>query len=196
MPLWLYNRAHLIEKMRSWQHVVIYRRARDTYLKSLIKEDNSVAVFKSSIVLRIAQLGVLTASVAFMGASAAQSRDEQIAERLKPVGEVCLAGQSCARGGAAPVAAASAVPAAASGEFDVEQVYQQSCNVCHASGMAGAPKFDDSAEWTKRLEDKGLEMLVANAINGINAMPPRGMCMTCSDENIAALVEYISGHGQ
>ena len=153
-----------------------------------------MAVFKSSIVLRFAQMGVLAASVAFMGVSVAQSLDVQISERLKPVGEVCLAGQSCARGGAAPVAAVGG--AAASGEFSVEQAYQQSCNVCHASGMAGAPKFDDSAEWAKRLADKGLETLVANAISGVNAMPPRGMCMTCSDENIAALVEYISGHGQ
>jgi len=155
-----------------------------------------VAVFKSSIVLRFAQLGALAASVVFMGSSAAQSNNEQIAERLKPIGEVCLAGQSCARAGAAPMAAVSAAPAAASGEFDVEQTYQTSCNVCHASGMAGAPKFDDNAEWAKRLADKGLDMLVANAISGINAMPPRGMCMTCSDDNIAALVEYISGHGQ
>lgn len=152
-----------------------------------------MAVFNSSIVLRFAQLSVLAASVAFMGASAAQSRDEQIAERLKPVGEVCLAGQSCAREGAAP---ATASAAATGGEFNVEQAYQQNCNVCHASGMAGAPKFDDAAEWATRLADKGLDQLVANAISGVNAMPPKGMCMTCSDENIAALVEYISGHGQ
>lgn len=152
-----------------------------------------MAVFNSSIVSRFAQLGVLAASVVFMGASAAQTRDELIAERLAPVGEVCLAGQPCARTGAA---SAAPVAAAASGEFDVEQAYQTSCNVCHASGMAGAPKFDDAAEWTKRLADKGLETLVANAITGINAMPPRGMCMTCSDDNIAALVEYLSGHAQ
>ncbi len=152
-----------------------------------------MAVFKSSIVLRIAQLGVLATSVLLMGTGIAQSRDEQIAERLKPVGEVCLAGESCARGGAAPTATAGA---AASEEFNVEQAYQQNCNVCHASGMAGAPKFDDNEEWAKRLADKGLDTLVANAINGVNAMPPKGMCMTCSDENIAALVEYISGHGQ
>ena len=96
------------------------------------------------------------------------------------------------------MASASAAPAAAAagGDFNVEQTYQQSCNVCHASGMAGAPKFDDTAEWQKRLADKGLDTLVANAINGVNAMPPRGMCMTCSDDNIAALVEYLAGHGQ
>lgn len=149
-----------------------------------------MAMNKSSIVVRVAQIGVLALSVLFVGSIAAQSRDEQIAERLNPVGEVCLAGESCARAGA------SAQAGGAAAAFNVEQTYQQSCQVCHASGMAGAPKFDDNAEWAKRLADKGLESLVANAINGINAMPPRGMCMTCSDENIAELVEYLSGHGQ
>ena len=153
-----------------------------------------MAVFNSNIVLRIAQLSVLAMSIVFMGSLAAQTSDELIAERLKPIGEVCVAGQSCARAGAAPMAAAAG--ATAGGEFNVEQAYQQNCNVCHASGMAGAPKFDDAAEWQARLADKGMETLVANAINGINAMPAKGMCMTCSDENIAELVEYISGQGQ
>lgn len=150
-----------------------------------------MAVNNSKFVVRIAQLGVLALSVLFMGSIAAQSRDEQIAERLKPVGSVCLAGESCARGGASAEAAASGAVA----EFSAEQAYQQNCQVCHASGMAGAPKFGDTAEWTTRLE-KGMDTVVANAINGLNAMPPRGMCMTCSDENIAALVEYISGDAQ
>lgn len=153
-----------------------------------------MALFNSSIVLRVAQLSVLALSVVFMGSLAAQSRDDLIAERLKPVGEVCLAGQPCARGGAAPMAAAAG--AVASGEFSAEQTYQQSCNVCHASGMAGAPRFDDAAEWQARLADKGMETLVANAISGINAMPAKGMCMTCSDENMAELVEYMLEHGQ
>ena len=152
-----------------------------------------MAVFNSNIVIRVAQMSVLALSIVFMGSLAAQSRDELIAERIAPVGEVCLAGESCARAGSAPMAAAGA---AASGEFNVEQTYQQNCNVCHASGMAGAPKLDDTAEWQARLADKGMETLVANAINGINAMPAKGMCMTCSDENIAELVEYISGQGQ
>ncbi len=152
-----------------------------------------MAVFNSNIVIRVARLSVLALSVVFMGSLAAQTSEELIAERIKPVGEVCVAGESCARGGAAPMAAAGA---AASGEFNVEQTYQQNCNVCHASGMAGAPKLDDAAEWQARLADKGMETLVANAINGINAMPAKGMCMTCSDENIAELVEYISGQGQ
>ncbi len=148
-----------------------------------------MAVINSKIIVSAARVSIVALGVLFMGTLAAQSRDEQIAQRLEPIGQVCLAGEACSRGGAS--SQASAAPAA----FDPAQTYQQSCSVCHASGMAGAPKFGDSAEWATRME-KGMETVVANAISGINAMPARGMCMTCSDDNIAALVEYISGQNQ
>lgn len=151
-----------------------------------------MSVFNSSSAFRIARISALLASVVFAGALTAQSRDEIVAERLKPIGEVCLAGEACAAGGAAAPAAA----AAAAGEFSVESAYAASCSVCHASGMAGAPRTDDAAAWAARVAEKGMEGLVANAINGVNAMPARGMCMTCSDENIAALVEYITTQAQ
>lgn len=145
-------------------------------------------VFNSSSAFRIVRISALLASVVFAGSLAAQSREELVAERLKPIGEVCLAGEACAAGGlAAP---------AASGEFSVEGTYTASCSMCHASGMAGAPRTDDAAAWAARIAEKGIEGLVANAISGVNAMPARGMCMTCSDENIAALVEYITTQAQ
>jgi cytochrome c5 len=33
--------------------------------------------------------------------------------------------------------------------------------------------------------------MTANAISGINAMPARGTCATCSDEEIKQTVQYI-----
>jgi cytochrome c5 len=36
-----------------------------------------------------------------------------------------------------------------------------------------------------------MEAVMANAINGINAMPAKGMCMDCSDDNLVSLVEYM-----
>lgn len=143
-----------------------------------------MALFNSSIFSHFVRTGVMFIGLICAVSASAQSRDELIAERLKPVGEVCVAGDPCAGGAAAPAAAASA-------EFVAETAYQTNCQVCHASGMAGAPKFGDADEWAKRLADKGIEGLVSNAINGVNAMPPRGMCMTCSDENIADLVDYL-----
>ena len=68
--------------------------------------------------------------------------------------------------------------------------------MCHATGVAGAPKFGDADAWSARITAKGFAMVVQNSITGINAMPAKGMCMTCTDENMTALVEYISGQAQ
>lgn len=75
--------------------------------------------------------------------------------------------------------------------FDATRTYTQSCGACHNSGAAGAPRMGNSADWTARLE-KGRDVLIENTINGLNnIMPPKGMCFTCSDEDLAALVDYI-----
>jgi cytochrome c5 len=33
--------------------------------------------------------------------------------------------------------------------------------------------------------------LLHSAINGKNAMPPRGTCATCSDDELKAAIEYM-----
>jgi Cytochrome c5 len=104
-----------------------------------------------------------------------------LGDRIKPVGETCMAGDDCA---AAVVAAADA-GAARSGE----QVYQK-CATCHATGAAGAPKLGDAAGWAPRLE-KGLDELYANAIGGFKGMPAKGLCFDCSDDEIKAAVDYM-----
>ena len=144
-----------------------------------------MTLFNSSFFSHILRSGVMFLGLICAAGATAQSSEDLIAERLKPVGEVCVAGDPCAGGAAAPAASAS-------GEFVAESSYQQKCSVCHDSGMAGAPKLGDADEWAKRIADKGIDGLVSNAINGINAMPARGMCMTCSDDNIAELVDYLT----
>lgn len=75
--------------------------------------------------------------------------------------------------------------------FDPARTYAQSCAACHNSGAAGAPRFGNSADWSARLE-KGIDVLVEHTINGFNnVMPPKGMCFTCSDEDLRAMVQYI-----
>ena len=69
--------------------------------------------------------------------------------------------------------------------------YNKSCAACHASGAAGAPKTGDAAGWSPRLE-KGMDVLVASVNNGMNAMPPKGMCYDCSDAEYQALIEYMA----
>ena len=87
----------------------------------------------------------------------------------------------------APVAAPAAAATPAAGA--VPPLYAQACAVCHAAGVAGAPKFGDKAAWAPRLAP-GVDGLTASAIKGKGAMPPRGGS-TGSDADIKAVVAYM-----
>ncbi len=84
-------------------------------------------------------------------------------------------------------AAAAAAPAAGNGK----KVYDMACVACHASGVAGAPKFGDKAAWAPRLAT-GLDALTNSAIKGKNAMPPKGGNASIPDADIRAAVEYMA----
>lgn len=75
---------------------------------------------------------------------------------------------------------------------DAETLYNQSCIACHASGAAGAPKMGDAKAWAPRLA-QGDATLLKHTKEGLNAMPPKGMCMDCTDEEFTALIKYMSG---
>ena len=73
---------------------------------------------------------------------------------------------------------------------DAATIYKTFCISCHASGVAGAPKTGDKKEWEKRL-NKGVNQLTLNAIKGYNAMPAKGTCMDCTDDEIKKTVSYM-----
>jgi len=52
-------------------------------------------------------------------------------------------------------------------------VFKAQCTTCHTAGVAGAPKFGDSAAWAPRIA-KGFDALVNSALHGKNAMPAQG----------------------
>ncbi len=87
-------------------------------------------------------------------------------------------------------AALMLVATGAMAEVDMDK-YNKSCAVCHATGAANAPKTGDVAAWEPRMA-KGMDALVASVSNGMNAMPPKGMCFDCSDEDYKALIEYMA----
>ena len=70
------------------------------------------------------------------------------------------------------------------------RVYTYVCSMCHRSGVAGAPKMGDDAEWAKRIE-KGRQTLYDHAINGYRGMPAKGGRMSMSDEQIKDAVDYM-----
>jgi cytochrome c5 len=84
--------------------------------------------------------------------------------------------------------AAIAMSAAAAPNMDK---YGKSCGVCHAQGVAGAPKTGDADAWAPRL-GKGMDALVLTVTNGMNAMPPRGMCFNCSDDEYVELIKFMA----
>ncbi|HEY5647528.1 MAG TPA: c-type cytochrome [Pseudomonadales bacterium] len=72
-----------------------------------------------------------------------------------------------------------------------ENTYNRSCFSCHAGGVGGAPVPGDAEAWAPRIA-KGRDALVSSVRDGIPpGMPPMGMCMTCSDEDLAAAVDYM-----
>lgn len=93
---------------------------------------------------------------------------------------------------AAPAAVAAAAPAANADAG--KALYDKTCFVCHAAGVAGAPKFGDKAAWAPYIAT-GLETMVKTAISGKGAMPPKGGS-TASDEEIHAAVQYMVDHAK
>jgi cytochrome c5 len=85
-----------------------------------------------------------------------------------------------------------AAPQAAT--VDGQKVYQAACQACHAAGVAGAPKLGDKEAWAPRIA-KGTDTLFSSVNNGLNAMPPKGACMSCSEDDLRAAVEYMVEQG-
>jgi cytochrome c5 len=73
---------------------------------------------------------------------------------------------------------------------DGSAVYGGLCKTCHDTGVADAP-ISGSEQMAERLAANGLEGVVQNAINGLNAMPPRGGNPTLTDAQIQAAVEFM-----
>ncbi len=76
-----------------------------------------------------------------------------------------------------------------------ESVYKSSCKTCHDDAVGGAPKFGDKALWAPRIA-KGMDALLKSVTNGLTAMPPRGTCMHCSDEELIGAIKYIVSWSQ
>ncbi len=133
----------------------------------------------------------LAALLVAFTASAVELSDAQradIEERIKPVGEVCLQGDSSCGG---------ATAAAASGPRSGKEVFDSACMACHSTGAGGAPKLGDVAAWADRIA-KGMETLHQHGIGGVpgTGMIAKGGCMSCSDEEVIAAVDYMVENSQ
>lgn len=73
---------------------------------------------------------------------------------------------------------------------DGKSVYDKTCSVCHAAGVANAPKLGDKAAWAPRT-GAGKDALVASVVKGKGAMPPKAGNAQLTDDEIKAAVEFM-----
>ncbi len=113
-------------------------------------------------------------------ADAQVSKTAAIQKRIQPVGSVNVAATKSA-----------ATPAANDSAKAGKALYTKTCAVCHAAGVAGAPKLGDNAAWTVKVGDKTMAEIMAIVEKGKGAMPPQGTCMTCTPAQLQQAVEYM-----
>ncbi|GAL22545.1 cytochrome c5 [Vibrio maritimus] len=139
--------------------------------------DSKVSLMDMSRRILTVLFAALTFSTASFAADVSQEEYDAIAERIKPVGGVYLAGSE-------PVVAEP------TGPRDGATVYNTFCTACHSIGVSGAPKTGDAGDWAPRIA-QGKDVLADHAINGFNAMPAKGSCMDCSDQEIIDAIEHM-----
>ena len=125
--------------------------------------------------------------VTLCGIIVAPSLYDALIEKLtEPQGEVCVEGHTCEQTANTSQTASSGI----AGERTAEDIYQIGCHSCHTAGVAGAPKIGFKSDWEARLSS-GVQGLVKNAYNGYGAMPAKGLCLDCSEEEIEQAVRYM-----
>ena len=121
-------------------------------------------------------------------AATAHADNEEIIERVKPVGQlVVMQSDAPAQETTTAEAGEAAAPAAAhAGKAD----YDAACFACHGTGAAGAPIIGQKDAWSTRV-GQGMDALYMHAIQGFNGMPAKGGAMHLSDDQVKVIVDYM-----
>jgi len=160
-------------------------------------EEQTDKVFLKNISIVLVLLIVFTFSIGFLARDVGfkddtvnnPSRVTTTEERIKPVAGVYMGEAGAAAIQEAAATSGSEQKIAFDGSLDGAMIYTSACSVCHGTGAAGAP-IPGSPAMVERAQ-KGLDALVHSALNGLNAMPPRGGRADLSDEQIRAIIEYM-----
>jgi len=70
------------------------------------------------------------------------------------------------------------------------KLYEATCSACHSNEAIGAPVVGDKEIWSELVKG-GIDDVYKNAIQGKNAMPPKGGNMDLSDDQLKAIVDYM-----
>lgn len=124
------------------------------------------------------------------------SLQQSVEQRVANPARVAVAGQDNSALAIAPVSTAATATAAAVSFKNGVEVYESpaGCHLCHASGLAGAPRAGDKAAWAPRIA-QGKATLYEHAIKGFNgktgAMPAKGGLTNVSDELVKQAVDHL-----
>ena len=142
------------------------------------------AAFLRVFIIIIGALFAFTLTIVFVASSVSAELNDvnadqervaaQVAARIAPVGQVKITEAP------APVVAKSG-----------DEILAAACNVCHSSGVMGAPKVGDQPAWEARMAQGGIDSLYLNAINGKGGMPARGGAANLTDDDIRAAVDAM-----
>ena len=109
----------------------------------------------------------------------------------KPEPAAAAAAPAAVSAAAAPAPAVAPAPENELGK----SVFGKTCAMCHAAGVAGAPKPGDKADWGPRIA-QGKDTLYKHAIDGFTGakgmMPAKGGAANLSDAEVKAAVDYMA----
>lgn len=129
-------------------------------------------------ILLIVLLSQFVTNMRSVNMESAAMAPDAVAKRLKPVSDVAIA---------------DAGAETAKGPKSGEEVYKAVCSACHDTGAAGSPKFGDKEKWAPLIKE-GQKELVATAIKGLRAMPPRGGSPGLSDLEVERAVVFMANN--
>ncbi|MDZ4865827.1 MAG: c-type cytochrome [Alphaproteobacteria bacterium] len=73
----------------------------------------------------------------------------------------------------------------------LSEKYERSCRICHINPDSGAPLTGDATAWEPRLA-QSKDVVSAHLRDGFNAMPPRGQCFDCTDDELERLTDFMA----
>src|SRR3990167_6413463 len=74
-----------------------------------------------------------------------------------------------------------------------EKIFNEFCSSCHAKSpiiSTSATRIGNKTAW-QPLRRLGIKNLLQITVNGAGAMPARGGCFECSDEQLKATIQYM-----
>jgi cytochrome c5 len=151
-----------------------------TGIFSMAEKHSSKGIMWTTIIVTIALIAIIypLTDRSYRSAADLSNGNDAADIRIQPVAKFAMP--------------AEAAPTTSGAPKDGPTVFNSVCGACHNTGAAGSPKAGDKAAWAPRLA-LGKEALYKSAINGKNAMPPKGGAAALSDDEIKAAVDHMIG---